>query len=66
MFFVEGAPFCFKIELIEVRIFLHEVNDSGLNISLRVSERAILSVLALSEMFWEFCTEFSFVFFYVV
>jgi hypothetical protein len=34
VFFVEGAPFCFKIELVKIRIFLHEMNDSGLNISL--------------------------------
>jgi len=66
VFFVEWTPLSLKIELIKIWIFLHEMDDSSLDIFLRMSKRTIFSILTLRKMFWKFCTEFSLVFFYVI
>ena len=64
--FVEGTPLSLKIEHVEVSILLHEVDNPCLDVSPGVSERAVVTVLAVMQKFGELCAEFSFVLFNMV
>ena len=65
-FLIKWAPLCLEVVHVKVHVFLHKVNDSRLDVSDGVSERAKLSVLAEVKLFREFCTEFCLVFLLMV
>ena len=57
VFLVEGAPLCLEIEHVEVKVFLHEVDDACLDIAHGVSEGAVLAIFAVSKVFGESSAE---------
>jgi hypothetical protein len=66
MFFIKGTPFSLKVEHIEVSIFLHEMNNSCLYVSHRMSKGAIVSVFTVVEILREFRAELGLVFLDVI
>lgn len=66
VFFVEWTPFSLKVEHIEISILLQEMDDPCLDIFHRVSKGAILSILALMDVFGELCAELCLVLLHMV
>lgn len=66
MFFVEGAPFSFEIEHVEIIIALEMVDQPRFKVSLGMRERAKVSILTLRDMFRVLGTVSCFVFFEMV
>jgi hypothetical protein len=61
MLFVERAPFSLEVVHIKVSILLHEVNDSSLDVSLRMCERTEFSILTLRNVLWKLSAKLSLV-----
>jgi hypothetical protein len=61
MLLVERTPFCLEEEHIEVEVFLHEVNDSRLDIPDGVSKGTVVSIFAINQVFGELGAELGFV-----
>ena len=66
MLLVERAPLSLKIELIVVCVFLHQVNYSGFQVSLWVSEWTILTVITVCKLLWKFSAKLRFVLLHVI
>jgi len=49
VFIVEGTPFSLEVEHVEVGVFVHFVDDPGLDVVGGVGEGAVFSVIALVE-----------------
>ena len=66
MFLVEWAPLSLEVEHVEIGILLHKVDYSCLNISHRVSEGAVLSIVAVCQVLRELGAELGLVLLYVI
>jgi hypothetical protein len=64
--FVERTPLCLEEEHIEIEVLLHEVDDSGLDVSNGVSEGAVVSILAIDQVFGELSAKFGLILFNMV
>ena len=60
------APFSFEVVDIEVRVFVHLVNETRFDLSWRMSERAELPILTFIQIFGVPSTESGLIFLYVV
>ena len=66
VFLAEGTPLGLKVEHVEVIVLLELVYHSGLELSMTVRERAVVSILALLDVLWVLGTISSFILFNVV
>jgi hypothetical protein len=63
---IEGTPLTFEVEDIEVSIFRHQVDESGLQVAHTVRKRAVFPIVAFVNILAEVSAEFGLVLLNVV